>query len=88
MEIGLRTLRVLDAAALPALLMWPLFKFLGGDSLVVWTLSGLVAWLLFRRLRRAVDWYAPYRMRFLTLVMFACVVSWSAALIHTALSPS
>jgi hypothetical protein len=83
-EIGRRTLRVIDAIALPLLLMWPVFQFLGGRSLVVWTVSGLLGVWLVRRLIRAADWHAPYRMRFLALIVFACAASWTAALIHSA----
>ena len=86
LEIGRRGLRVLDAAALPLLLMWPFFEFFGGRSLVVWTASGLLTVWLVRRLLRAIDWYAPYRMRFLSFVILACAVSSSAALLHSIFS--
>jgi hypothetical protein len=83
LEVGRRSLRVLDAVALPLLLMWPFFKFVGGHSLVVWTASGLLSVWLVRRLFRATDWDAPYRMRFLSVVIIACAVSSTAALLHT-----
>lgn len=83
-EFGRRALRLVDAAALPLLLTWPLAGFLGGRSLTVWVASGLLAVWLVRRLRRAADWYAPYHIRFVMMVIFACDVSLMAALIHGA----
>ena len=63
-EITRRTLRVLDALALPMLLAIPLAPFLGSKSGTVWVASGLLGVWLVRRIWRATDWHVPYRARF------------------------
>jgi hypothetical protein len=83
-ELARRGLRLINAAALPILLAWPLVGLLGGRSLTVWVASGFLGVWLVRRLQEASDWDMPYRIRFTMLVIFACDVSLTAAFLHSA----